>query len=85
MESTERAVKLVKNVVVIVFLALVVIYTHQKELEGTDLRLVVVEHKTLIEKLREKLDRIQKDEDSKHESLLERLRNLEKRHGDLPK
>lgn len=85
MESTERAVKLVKNVVVVVFLALVVIYTHQKELEGTDLRLVVVEHKTLIEKLREKLDRIQKDEDSKHESLLERLRNLEKRHGDLPK
>lgn len=85
MESTERAVKLVKNVVVVVFLALVVIYTHQKELEGTDLRLVVVEHKTLIEKLCEKLDRIQKDEDSKHESLLERLRNLEKRHGDLPK
>ena len=85
MESTERAVKLVKNVVVVMFLALVVIYTHQKELEGTDLRLVVVEHKTLIEKLREKLDRIQKDEDSKHESLLERLRNLEKRHGDLPK
>lgn len=85
MESTERAVKLVKNVVVIVFLALVVIYTHQKELEGTDLRLVVVEHKTLIEKLREKLERLQKDEDSKHESLLERLRNLEKRHGDLPK
>ena len=82
MENAQKAVEFVKNVVIILFLVLVVLYAREKELEGSDLRLVVVEQKGFLERLRDRVEKLQKDSDSNHQSLLERLRNLEKRHGD---
>jgi hypothetical protein len=84
MENVSKALGIGRDLVIIAFLVLVVAWYGTNE--SDKLRVILVEqqeHKGLIERLFERVDKLQKQENERHEGLLERLKLLEKKRGDV--
>ena len=82
MEHIVKFVEVTYQFTVAVVLWAAVGYVLLNYTQGQSVSVVINEqkvHKTLIERLQERLDKIKAEEDDKHRSLLERLKSLEKR------
>lgn len=82
MENVSKAIGIGRDLVIIAFLVLVVAYYGKDD----KLSVYIVEqkkHQGLIERLFERVDGLNRKVDDQHQGLLERLKILEKKRGDI--